>query len=59
MNLAKKNGRAFIRIEAYPVTMVALIEFMKSLMPTEENPVPQAVFVPVSYYVRQIAEAKK
>lgn len=59
LNLAKKNGRAFIRIEAYPVTMVALIEFMKSLTPTEENPVPQAVFVPVSYYVRQIAEVKK
>ena len=59
LNLAKKNGRAFVRIEAYPVTMVVLIEFMKSLAPTEENPVPQAVFVPVSYYVQHLAEAEK
>ena len=59
LNLAKQNGSAFIRIEAYPVTMVALIEFMRSLAPTEENPVPQAVFVPVSYYAQQIAEVEK
>lgn len=59
LKLARENGHAFVRIEAYPVTMVALIEFMKSLTPTEENPVPQAVFVPVSYLAQQTAEAKK
>lgn len=59
LKLAKQKGSAFVRIEAYPVTMVALIEFMRSLAPTEENPVPQAVFVPVSYYAQQIAEAEK
>lgn len=56
---AQKNGRAFVRIEAYPVTMVALLEFIKSLTPTDENPEPKVVFVPVSYYARQTAEVKK
>ncbi|HBO59868.1 MAG TPA: hypothetical protein DD624_08185 [Alphaproteobacteria bacterium] len=56
---AQKDGRAFVRIEAYPVTMVALLEFMKSLAPTEENPEPKVVFAPVSYYAQQTAEAEK
>ena len=52
---ALEKGAAFLRIEAVPITLLTTIEWMKTFMPSEQNPVPEITFVPLSFY----ASAKK
>ena len=51
--IALKKGSAFIRVETVPITLLVVEEWMKSFAPTEEKPVPEITFVPLSYYVQQ------
>lgn len=51
--IALEKGFAFVRIETVPISLLTTIEWMKSLEPTEKNPVPEVTFVPLSYYVAQ------
>ena len=48
--IALEKGSAFLRIEAVPITLLTVIEWMKAFAPTEQNPVPEISFVPLSYY---------
>ena len=56
--IALKKGSAFVRVETVPISLLVIEEWIKSFEPTEENPVPEITFVPLSYYVQQ-KEAKK
>lgn len=56
--IALKTGSAFIRVETVPITLLVVEEWIKSFAPTEEKPVPEITFVPLSYYVQQ-KEAEK
>lgn len=56
--IALEKGSAFVRIETVPVTLVSAIEWMKSFTPTEEKPVAELTFVPLSYYVSAQREKK-
>ncbi|MBR1777489.1 MAG: divergent polysaccharide deacetylase family protein [Alphaproteobacteria bacterium] len=49
--IALKKGKAFIRIETVPITLLTTAEWIKSFAPTEQNPTPEITFVPLSYYV--------
>lgn len=51
--IALKKGSAFVRVETVPVTLVTVEEWMKSFAPTEDAPVPELTFVPLSYYLEQ------
>lgn len=51
--IALKKGSAFVRVETVPVTLVVVEEWMKSFAPTEDAPVPELTFVPLSYYLEQ------
>lgn len=51
--IALKKGSAFVRVETVPVTLVVVEEWMKSFAPTEDAPVPELAFVPLSYYLEQ------
>ena len=53
--IAAEKGSAFVRIETVPITLLTVLEWMKEFVPTEQNPVPEITFVPLSYY----ASAKK
>lgn len=55
---ALKTGSAFVRVETVPITLLVVEEWIKSFAPTEEKPVPEITFVPLSYYVQQ-KEAEK
>ena len=56
--IALKKGSAFVRVETVPITLLVVEEWMKSFAPTEEKPVAEISFVPLSYYVQQ-KEARK
>ncbi len=56
--IALKKGAAFVRVETVPITLLVVEEWMKSFAPTEEKPVAEISFVPLSYYVQQ-KEAQK
>ena len=56
--IALKTGSAFVRVETVPITLLVVEEWIKSFAPTEEKPVPEITFVPLSYYVQQ-KEAEK
>ncbi|MBO4644595.1 MAG: divergent polysaccharide deacetylase family protein [Alphaproteobacteria bacterium] len=49
--IALKKGAAFVRIEAVPITLLTTVEWLKSFAPTDQKPVPEVAFVPLSYYV--------
>lgn len=51
--IALKKGSAFVRVETVPVALVVVEEWMKSFAPTEDDPVPELTFVPLSYYLEQ------
>ncbi len=48
--IALKNGAAFVRMEALPITLLVLEEWMKSVSNKSET---EITFVPLSYYVKQ------
>ena len=56
--IALKKGAAFIRIENAPITLLTTVEWMKSFAPTEEKPVPEITFVPLSYHILQKREKR-
>ena len=55
---ALEKGSAFIRVEAMPITLLTVAEWMKTFVPTEQVPVPEISFVPLSYYIAQKKEKK-
>lgn len=56
--IALKKGSAFVRIEAVPIALLTTVEWIKSFAPTEQQPVPEISFVPLSYYVSAKKEKK-
>ena len=56
--IALQNGKAFVRVETVPITLLTVAEWIKSFEPTEKNPTPEIAFVPLSYYVLSEKEKK-
>lgn len=57
--IALEKGSAFVRIDAVPVSMVVMLEFINSFAVTEEGQIPEISFVPLSYYIEKARENKK
>ena len=56
--IALEKGAALLRVETFPITLLTVLEWMKSFVPTDKNPVPEISFVPLSYYVLMQKEEK-
>ena len=56
--IALEKGAAFLRVETFPITLLAVSEWMKTFVPTDKNPVPEITFVPLSYYALMQKEEK-
>ena len=57
--IALEKGGAFVRVDALPISMITMLEFITEYLPKDEKTIPEISFVPLSYHIEKTRENKK